>query len=93
MGTINILEAARYNKINKIIYSASSSCYGIPLRYPTYENGKIDPKYPYAFSKYIGRSNYTLVKCLQNKFVSLRLFNVYGTRSRTTGARSGDGYF
>ncbi len=87
MGTINILEAARYNKINKIIYSASSSCYGIPKKYPTFENGKIDPKYPYAFSKYIGEQAIIhWSNVYKIKFVSLRLFNVYGTRSRTSGA-------
>mgnify|MGYP001445267978 CR=1 FL=1 len=86
MGTINILEAARYNKINKIIYSASSSCYGIPKKYPTYEDGKIDPKYPYAFSKYIGEQAIIhWSNVYKINFVSLRLFNVYGTRSRTSG--------
>ena len=48
MGTINILEAVRYNKIGKIIYAASSSCYGIQ-KFPTYENSTIDTKYPYTF--------------------------------------------
>ena len=53
-GTINILEAMRYNGIKKIIYAASSSCYGIPKVYPTNELSEIDVRYPYAFSKYIG---------------------------------------
>ena len=87
MGTINILEAVRYNKISKIIYAASSSCYGIPKKFPTYENSTIDTKYPYAFSKYIGEQAIIhWSNVYKIKYVSLRLFNVYGTRSRTTGA-------
>jgi UDP-glucose 4-epimerase len=87
IGTMNILEAMRYNKIKKIIYSASSSCYGIPTKYPTNEKAKIDPKYPYAFSKYVGELFIQHWSKVYNiNYISLRLFNVYGTRSRTTGA-------
>ena len=87
IGTIKILEAIRYNKINKIIFSASSSCYGIPEKYPTDELAKIDPQYPYAFSKYLGEQAIVhWSKIYKINYISLRLFNVYGTRSRTTGA-------
>ena len=87
IGTVKILEAMRYNKINKIIYAASSSCYGIPKKYPTDENEKISTKYPYAFSKYI--SELAIIhwsEVYKINYISLRLFNVYGLRSRTTGA-------
>jgi len=87
IGTIKILEAIRYNKIKKIIFSASSSCYGIPQKYPTDELAKIDPQYPYAFSKYLGEQAIIhWSKIYKINYISLRLFNVYGTRSRTTGA-------
>ena len=87
IGTINILEAMRYNKINKIIYTASSSCYGIPKKYPTDEEASIDTRYPYAFSKYIGEQAIVHWSKVYNiNFISLRLFNVFGTRSRTTGS-------
>ena len=43
MGTVNILESMRKNNVKKIIYSASSSCYGIPKNFPTKENENIDP--------------------------------------------------
>ncbi len=87
MGTMNILEAMRANKIKRIIYSASSSCYGIPSKYPTDEKTKIDTKYPYAFSKHIGELFIKHWSKIYNiNYISLRLFNVYGTRSRTTGA-------
>tara|TARA_X000000950_G_scaffold288965_1_gene408750 strand:+ start:16123 stop:17112 length:990 start_codon:yes stop_codon:yes gene_type:complete len=87
IGTMNVLEAMRKFKTKKIVYAASSSCYGIPKKFPTTEEHEIDTKYPYAFSKYIGEL--TIMhwsKVYKIDFVSLRLFNVFGTRSRTHGA-------
>ena len=85
-GTYNILSCCRKYNIKKIIYSASSSCYGIPKKYPTDENSKIDPQYPYALTKRMGEE---LVmhwsKLYGLNAISLRFFNVYGTRSRTSG--------
>ena len=85
-GTINMLEASKEANVKKFIYSASSSCYGIPQSFPTDENAKIDPRYPYALTKYIGEC-YVLHwnKVYNLPCISLRLFNVYGPRSRTSG--------
>ena len=86
-GTLNILEAMKKYRVNKIIYSASSTCYGIPKKTPTSEKDPIITKHPYAFSKYIGEQlidHYSKVYKLN--YISLRLFNVYGTRSRTNSA-------
>ena len=86
VGTKNIIEAAINYKVKKILYSASSSCYGIPKQYPTRENSKLDPKYPYALTKMIGEQLLLNYGSLFNvKILSLRLFNVYGPRSRTNG--------
>jgi len=86
-GTLNILESMRSNKVKKIIYSASSSCYGIPLKVPTTEKDKINPMYPYAFSKYVGEKLIQhYAKIYKIGYISFRLFNVYGTRSRTNTA-------
>jgi len=85
-GTFNVLEACRKNKVKKIIYSASSSCYGIPDEFPTKENAEIRPQYPYALTKYLGEQlvmHWFQVYGLPA--VSLRFFNVYGPRSRTSG--------
>ena len=85
-GTLNILEASKKTKVIKFLYSASSSCYGIPKKYPTKENEIIDPMYPYALTKKLGED---LIihwsKVYKIPYISLRLFNVYGTRSRTSG--------
>tara|TARA_R110002111_G_scaffold102463_1_gene158931 strand:+ start:1938 stop:2939 length:1002 start_codon:yes stop_codon:yes gene_type:complete len=86
-GTFNVLECARIAGAKKILYAASSSSYGIPDVYPTPETSPIQPEYPYALTKYMGEE---LVlhwsKLYKLPAISLRLFNVYGTRSRTTGA-------
>ncbi len=87
MGTVNLLQTMKINKIKKIIYAASSSCYGLTRKIPTLEKNEIDTRYPYAFSKYIGEltiQHWSRVYGID--YVSLRLFNVYGTRSRTNGA-------
>ena len=86
-GTINILESVRKHNIDKIIYAASSSCYGITKKVRIKENYKISTMYPYAFSKYTAEQAIIHWSNVYNiKFISLRLFNVYGPRSRTTGA-------
>ena len=87
MGTKNILDLIIKYKIPKIIYTASSSCYGIPKNYPTKETEKLDPKYPYALTKKLGEDiimHYS--RLYKFKALSLRLFNVYGPKSRTSGA-------
>lgn len=85
-GTFSVIEACRHNNVKKLLYAASSSCYGIPDRYPTSEEDGIRPQYPYALTKNLGEQ---LVmhwgKLYKIPVVSLRLFNVYGTRSRTSG--------
>jgi UDP-glucose 4-epimerase len=86
LGTINVLECARYAQIQKLVYAASSSCYGL-AKTPTDENHAIDTKYPYALSKFQGEQAalhwHQIYKLPVN---SIRIFNAYGTRSRTSGA-------
>ena len=85
-GTISTLEFCRLNKINRYFYTASSSCYGLPDEYPTSENQKIDCQYPYALTKYLGEQYaFSYAKYYDLEVTSLRLFNVYGPRSRTNG--------
>ena len=86
-GTINILEAMRLNKVNRIIYAASSSCYGLTPSKGVNEKYKISTLYPYSFSKNVGEQAILhWSKVYGINYISLRLFNVYGPRSRTTGA-------
>jgi UDP-glucose 4-epimerase len=86
-GTFSVLEAAREAGVKKFIYAASSSCYGIPDVYPTPETAEIRTEYPYALTKFLGeRLVLHWGKVYKLPVVSLRFFNVYGPRSRTTGA-------
>jgi UDP-glucose 4-epimerase len=85
-GTIAVLEAARAAKVKRLVYAASSSCYGIPDIYPTPESAELRPMYPYALTKMVGEF-YVLhwAKTYKLPALALRLFNVYGPRSRTSG--------
>ncbi len=86
-GTFNVLEAARAQCVQRFVYVASSSCYGIPETYPTPETAPPDARYPYALTKYLGEQ---LVLHWAGVYrlpaVSVRLFNVYGPRARTSGS-------
>jgi UDP-glucose 4-epimerase len=85
-ATFYVLEAARHANVKRFIYSASSSCYGIPDEYPTPEGSDIRPQYPYALAKRMGEEMVEHWSQLYNlSAISLRFFNVYGTRSRTSG--------
>ena len=85
-ATVSVLEASRVAKAKRFVYAASSSCYGIPDSFPTPETAEIRPQYPYALAKNLGE------QCVMHwasiykmPALSLRLFNVYGPRARTTG--------
>jgi UDP-glucose 4-epimerase len=84
-GTLNLLEALTPSTM--FLYAASSSCYGLNSKCPTSENEPIDTQYPYALTKYLGEE---LVlhwrKVYKTMATSLRLFNVYGTRSKSNNS-------
>src|SRR5207249_1654964 len=85
-GTVAIVEAARLAKVKRFVYAASSSCYGIPDRFPTPETAELRPQYPYALTKALGeRIVLHWGQVYKLPVVSLRLFNVYGPRSRKAG--------
>lgn len=87
LGTVRALEAARYSKVRRFVYAASSSCYGANPPTPTDELAPIVAEYPYALSKYQGEQavfHWSNVYGLSAN--AIRIFNAYGTRSRTSGA-------
>ena len=85
-GTVQVLEAARHAGVQKLVYAASSSCYGLAA-VPTREDHPIAPRYPYALSKYLGElAALHWHGVYQLPVNSIRIFNAYGTRSRTSGA-------
>lgn len=85
-GTVAILEAARHARVRKLVYAASSSCYGL-ARTPKREDHEIQPQYPYALSKYQGEmACFHWHRVYRLPINSIRIFNAYGIRSRTSGA-------
>lgn len=87
MGTVHALEGARAAKVRKFVYAASSSCYGMTQELPTTEGAAIRPEYPYALSKYQGEQAVLHWGAVYQLPVNvIRIFNAYGTRSKTSGA-------
>ena len=87
VGTLNVVQAAKKANIKKLIYAASASCYGIPDKFPIKENAKINPMYPYAFTKWQAEELIMhWAKIYNFPAISFRFFNAYGPRSRTSGA-------
>jgi len=85
-GTFNVLQACKKCEVGRFVYVASSSSYGLPDVFPTPETSIIQPQYPYALTKYLGEA-LTLhwAQVYDLPALSLRFFNVYGPRSRTSG--------
>lgn len=85
-GTFAVLEGARAHDVRRIVYVASSSSYGTPDVYPTPETAPAHPQYPYALTKYLGEELVLhWAKVYGMPAVSVRFFNVYGPRARTSG--------
>ena len=89
LGTLKVVESARRAGVKKLIYAASSSCYGSPKNFPTSEKEKIDIKHPYGLTKFLGEQ---LVLKYATNFnmpnISFRFFNVYGPRLNMSGQYS-----
>jgi UDP-glucose 4-epimerase len=87
IGSYNVAKLSTKYGVNRLLYAASSSCYGIPTVYPTAESAPCNPEYPYALTKYLGEQimiHWNRVYGLP--VTCLRLFNVYGPRARTSGS-------
>ena len=85
-STINLLTSINKSKLKKFLYAASSSCYGLASIFPTPETAPIDTQYPYALTKYMGEQLVMHFSRVYNlPVISTRFFNVFGTRSRTSG--------
>jgi UDP-glucose 4-epimerase len=87
LGTMAVAECCRLAGVRKLLYAASSSCYGLAMSHPTPEEALASPQYPYALTKYLGEQ--TVLhwgQVYRLPVLALRLFNVFGPRSRTAGA-------
>ncbi len=86
IGTLNILELSRKYNIKRIMYSSTSSVYGLTNQLPTSEIVSIDCLNPYAHSKYTGEELFRQYwKEYNVDSVIFRYFNVFGERSPIKG--------
>jgi len=86
LGTCNILQAARKNGVKRVIYSSTSSAYGLANPIPNKEDMRKDCLNPYSVSKTSGEElcqMYTKLFGLET--VTFRYFNVYGERQPVKG--------
>lgn len=85
-GTFCALQAAHKANVKRFVYVASSSCYGIPDNYPTPETAEMRPQYPYALTKLLGEQLVMhWAQVYKLPAISIRFFNIYGPRARTSG--------
>jgi len=85
-GTLNIFNAARENKIKRVVYAASSSTYGDHPGLPKIEDKIGLPISPYGVTKLVNEL-YAKVfaELYQIEFIGLRYFNVYGPHQNPAG--------
>lgn len=80
-GTLNVLIAARDNKVQNVIYASSSSVYGDTPTLPKNEQMTPRPESPYAVTKLAGEYYCRVFQEIYGfKTTCLRYFNVYGPR-------------
>jgi UDP-glucose 4-epimerase len=86
VGTANVLELCRLNKVERFIYSSTSSAYGKKALLPNQEIQPPNPLTPYSAAKVFGENLAQVYYNLYGlKTISLRYFNVYGERQPLKG--------
>jgi UDP-glucose 4-epimerase len=89
-GTLNVLDAARRQRVRRVVYAASSSAYGIPAGEVQTENDPVQPLSPYAAAKLAGELYAQAFAATYGlETVRLRFFNIYGPRQRADSPYSG----
>lgn len=86
-GTLNVLSAARENKVKRVVFATSSSIYGSDEHVALTEDAPKQPKSPYALQKLIGGEYCRLFSELYGlETVALCYFNIYGPHMDPNGA-------
>lgn len=89
LGTLNVLEAAKMNKVKRVVYASSSSVYGNNPELPKHEGMPVQPLSPYAISKYAAERYCQVFYQLYGlETVCLRYFNVFGPNQDPTSQYS-----
>jgi len=80
-GTLNVLIAARDNKVKKVVNTSSCAIYGDAPGLPKKEDMPVNPLSPYAVTKMAGEEYCQIFqKVYHLPTVSLRYFNIFGPR-------------
>jgi len=86
-GTLNVFKACVDNKIQRVVYAASSSTYGDSVELPKKEENIGKPLSPYAVTKLV---NELYADVFQKVYglnsIGLRYFNVFGPKQDPDGA-------
>jgi len=86
-GFVNVLWACTENNVKRIIFSSSSSIYGLNGQLPLKETYQAQPISPYAVSKYTNELYASVFqKSYGLEYIGLRYFNVFGPRQNPNGA-------
>ena len=86
IGTCNVLEASRRNGIKRVMYSSTSSAYGLKNRIPLRESMHRDCLNPYSVTKAAAEDLCKMYYTLYGlETVIFRYFNVYGERQPLKG--------
>lgn len=89
-GTLNVLVAARDNRVKRLVLAASSSAYGETPTLPKTESMRPEPISPYGVSKFVGELYaQTFGRCYGLENVCLRYFNIFGPRQDPDSPYSG----
>jgi UDP-N-acetylglucosamine/UDP-N-acetylgalactosamine 4-epimerase len=85
-GFLNLLVAARDEKVSRFVYAASSSTYGDSTKLPKVEDQIGKPLSPYAITKYVNELYAEVfAKTYSMQCIGLRYFNVFGKRQDPDG--------
>jgi UDP-glucose 4-epimerase len=80
-GTLNVLLAAKNNKVEKVVYASSAAVYGDTTLLPHREDMLPNPQSPYAVTKLAGEYFCQIFEQVYKlPTICLRYFNVYGPR-------------
>ena len=89
-GSLNILVAARDEKVRRLVYAGSSSAYGDLPTLPKHEDMPTKPQSPYALQKLVAEQYCQLFTQLYGlETVTIRYFNVFGPRQDPGSPYSG----
>lgn len=81
VGFLNVLEAAKAQGVQRVVYASSAAVYGIPTEVPLSETSPTAPISPYGLEKLIDDQYAALYATLYGlRPLGLRYFNVYGPR-------------